>query len=388
MMADLDVSLLVAALRFARPGADALVTTICPNPETLLGGLLGQAPSAAQLTALQTVAAAVQSDLKDSGGAYLRFADAIAAPLTTMGEVTTAATALAGVLRPIAQAVGRVAAAAVAGAPAADVGMQSLLRASLVAAASTFGGLVTQLGLPPADATVESAVTVAGTLVMYTLGNAESRGVSDAELFSLHDSRFDGSFDWTDPASLKVKLATGLRVGVTSDGFVQTLLGNKGTVDTKVTVTVDAPKGLILGEGTRHRLAIPGKLDLAGYVQLGDLALVLPEASELAGGSARPGFQVVATLTGALGPVHAVVDGIGIALTVDPDAVQSGAPEQAKLSPLPPIGAGLSISAGIVHGGGYLMHSGTEYGGALDPQSARSRSRPSASSALNRSPSS
>ena len=33
-MADLDVSLLVAALRFARPGADALVTTICPDPLT------------------------------------------------------------------------------------------------------------------------------------------------------------------------------------------------------------------------------------------------------------------------------------------------------------------------------------------------------------------
>ena len=179
-----------------------------------------------------------------------------------MGEVTTAATALAGVLRPVARAVGRW--RPCTGVPAVDAGMQSLLRASLAAARSEFGGLVTQLGLPPAAATVESAMTVAGTLVMYTLGNAESRGVTDAGLFSLHDSRFDGSFDWTDPASLKVKLATGLRVGVTSDGFVQTLLGNKGTVDTKVTVTVDAPKGLILGEGTRHRLAIPGKLNLAG----------------------------------------------------------------------------------------------------------------------------
>jgi hypothetical protein len=134
----------------------------------------------------------------------------------------------------------------------------------------------------------------------------------------LHDSRFDGFFDWTKPTSLKVKLVTGLRVGVTSDGFVQTLLGNKGTVDTRVTVTVDADKGLVLGDGTRHRLAIPGKLDLAGYVQLGDLALAVPVASELAGGSGRPGFHVVATLTGALGPVHAVVDGIGIALSSTP----------------------------------------------------------------------
>lgn len=365
MMADLDVSLLVAALRFAQPGADALVTTICPDPETLLGGLLGQAPSATQLTALQTVSGAVQHDLTTAETARAQFAIAVAAPPVTLGDVTTAATALAGVLRPVAQAAGQVA-TAVAGAPTVDAGMQSLLRASLAAAASHFGGLVTQLGLPPAAATVDSALTVAGTLVMFTLGNAESRGVRDAGLFSLHDSRFDGSFDWTDPASLKVRLATGLRVGVTSDGFVQTLLGNKGTVDTKVTVTVDAPKGLILGEGTRHRLAIPGQLNLAGFVQLGDLALVLPEASELAGGSARPGFQVVATLTGALGPVHAVVDGAGIALTVDPDAVESGAAEPASLSALPPIGAGLEISAGIVHGGGYLMHSGTEYGGALD----------------------
>ena len=183
-MADLDVSLLVAALRFARPGADALVTTICPDPATMLGGLLGQPPSATQLTALQTVSGAVQSDLDAGRDASARFAVAVAAPPATMGEVTTAATALAGVLQPVAQAVGRVA-AAVAGAPAVDVGMQSLLRASLTAARSDFGGLVTQLGLPPASAKVDSAITVAGTLVMFTLGNAESRGVTNAELFSL-----------------------------------------------------------------------------------------------------------------------------------------------------------------------------------------------------------
>ena len=364
-MTDLDVALLGAALRFARPGADALVTTVCPDPATLLAGLLGQAPSASQLNDLQSVSGDVQSALTAAGAARDQFDGAIATSPTTIGEVTAAATALAGVLEPIARAAGRVA-TAVAGAPAADVGMQSLLRASLVAAASNFGGLVTQLGLPPTGATVESAITVAGTLIMCTLGNAQSRGVSDAELFSLHDSRFDGFFDWTKPTSLKVKLATGLRVGVTSDGFVQTLLGNKGTVDTRVTVTVDADNGLILGDNTRHRLAIPGTLNLAGYVQLGDLALAVPEASELSGGSDRPGFQVVATLTGKLGPVHAVVDGIGIALVVHPDIVENGGPTPAEPTALAPIGAGLSISAGVVHGGGYLMHSGSEYGGALD----------------------
>ena len=62
-MTDLDVSLLVAALRFARPGADQLVTTVCSDPETMLRSLLGQTPSATQLTALDAVSGAVQSDL-------------------------------------------------------------------------------------------------------------------------------------------------------------------------------------------------------------------------------------------------------------------------------------------------------------------------------------
>ncbi len=364
-MANLDVSVLGAALRFVHPGTDALVATICADPAGLLAGVLGQAPSAAQLTSLQTVSAGVQTDLDAAGVARTQLTAALAAPLASTADVTTAATALAGVLTPLARAAGRVA-TAVSGAPAADLGMQALLRAALSSAGSAFGGLVTQLGLPPATGTVESSITVAATLVMCTLGNAQTRPVADAELFNLHDSRFDGFFDWTNPASLKVKLATGLLVGVTADSFVRTLLGNKGIVDTKVTVTIDVPKGIRLGDGTSHRLAIPGKLDLEGVVQLGDLALVVPDPSELSGSSDRPGFQVVATLKGALGPVKAVVDGLGISLIVDPAALDSGAAEPATLVALPPIGAGLSINAGVVHGGGYIMHTGHEYGGALD----------------------
>jgi hypothetical protein len=144
----------------------------------LLAGLFGQHPSASQLNDLQAVSGAVQSDLAAAGAARLQFDGAMATPPATSVDVTAAATALAGVLQPIAQAVGRVG-TVVAGAPAADVGMQSLLRASLTAAASNFGGLVTQPGLPPPAATVESAVTVAGTLVMCMLGNAQSRGVSE-----------------------------------------------------------------------------------------------------------------------------------------------------------------------------------------------------------------
>jgi hypothetical protein len=362
-MTDLDVSLLVAAMRFAGRGVDALVTTVCPDPATMLEGILGHAPSAEQVTALQGIQSQVQLDLDAATTARGQLDTGMAAVPASLSEVTAVAAALAEVLRRVATAAGRIA-TAVTDAPGPDAAMQSLLRESL--AASTFGGLVTQLGLPAAGADVGSALTVAGTLVMCTVGNADERGIGDAELFSLHDSRFDGFFDWTSPTSLKLKLATGLRVGVTPDDFVHTLLGNKGTVDTRVTVTVDAVKGIVLGEGTRHRLAIPGQINLAGYVQLSDLALVLPEPGELSGGADRPGFQVVATLTGALGPVKAVVDGVGVALVVDSDAVEAGAAEPALLTVLPPIGAGLSINAGVVHGGGYVMHSGTEYGGALD----------------------
>src|SRR6266567_2863935 len=99
-MSDLDVSVLASVLRFVHPGADALISTICVDPPGLLAGVLGQAPSAAQLASLQTVSAGVQTDLDAAGLARAQLTTALASPLASTADVTTAATALAGVLQP------------------------------------------------------------------------------------------------------------------------------------------------------------------------------------------------------------------------------------------------------------------------------------------------
>jgi hypothetical protein len=109
----------------------------------------------------------------------------------------------------------------------------------------------------------------------------------------------------------------------------------------------------------------PGTLNL-DLAELRDFTVTLPDADELASGSARPGIELTASIAGALGPIKAVVDGFGVALALDAGLVAAGSPGAAQLVAVPPTGAGLSANAGLVHGGGYIMHRGDEYGGALD----------------------
>jgi hypothetical protein len=77
--------------------------------------------------------------------------------------------------------------------------------------------------------------------------------------------------------------------------------------------------------------------------------------------------EISASVGLSLGPVHAVVDRVGLttALTFPPGGGNLG-PADVGVSIKPPSGAGIVIDAGVVTGGGFLEHTGDEYGGALD----------------------
>lgn len=66
-----------------------------------------------------------------------------------------------------------------------------------------------------------------------------SPALESAATSSLSDSGLDASFDRNDASSLRMTLQSSLPVGVAADGLVQLLLGGRGKVDTKLTITVD-----------------------------------------------------------------------------------------------------------------------------------------------------
>jgi hypothetical protein len=363
-MPDLDAALIDATLEFASRRLDALQQQIAPDPTALLTALLGHPPTPEQLTALQGVPA-VQTHLTGAAGHAAALRNGVATAPENLAAAASMAAELVGALSETAAAVDAVA-GAVSGAPATAPGMQNLLRQAITRLGEGFGGLVSQLGLPGGGAQASTALSVAGTVVTYKLTNAATRTVADPIPLSLHDSSFTARLDWTDATSLKLTLDTGVRAGIAADGFVQKLVPPSASVDAPISVTADTVNGVTLGAGSKHRVSIPqAKLDLPG-IQLHDVRLELPDASELSGMGGPPGFAILGSLSGQLGPVSAVIDGAGIAVVVDPNAVAGGAASPASPAVRPPDGAGLDVNAGVVHGGGYLSVHDGQYGGALD----------------------
>jgi hypothetical protein len=140
------------------------------------------------------VTAQAQSHLDTANTALTALQTASFPPPTALSDLSTATQPLATLLRQTADAAGvGVVIGAVTGLPAINDAMQRLVKAVGSAGGNGFGGLVTDLGLPAAGATVESSLTVAGSLVMCTLGNATRRSVGGGDVFALSDSRLDAS---------------------------------------------------------------------------------------------------------------------------------------------------------------------------------------------------
>src|SRR5262249_3407957 len=136
-----------------------------------------------------------------------------------------------------------------------------------------------------------------------------------------------------------------------SDGFIATLLSG---VD--ITSTFDLGVGFSTDTGVYFQGSSALEIQLAQHLDLGPVEL---DALTLTIGVKDGKFPVGITtdIKADLGPLQAVVQGIGVSLDfelVDGNKGNLG-PLDLSASFVPPTGVGLSIDAGIISGGGYLL---------------------------------
>jgi hypothetical protein len=148
--------------------------------------------------------------------------------------------------------------------------------------------------------------------------------------------------------------------GGDGDGFIQEILSG---------LHVQAEAQLGLGMSLLSGFIVTGggklEIELSVHVDLGPISL---EALQLTLQPAADKFKLGAgvNLSANLGPLTAAVEGIGLQATLGFTQGNLG-PAQLDIAFLPPKGAGLSVNAGVVQGGGYLYFDPDrgEYAGAL-----------------------
>ncbi|MGW0658324.1 DUF6603 domain-containing protein [Streptodolium elevatio] len=135
----------------------------------------------------------------------------------------------------------------------------------------------------------------------------------------------------------------------TLDGLLSSVTGGRIVeVETDLELVWSSRTGLTLRGSGRMERTFPLHLEL-GPVRVGDLTV--------RGAADGDGLRLAATvdLTAALGPVSATVQQVGIALALHhtpDDGLLFGL--DAGFDLVPPLGAGLAVSAGPVNGGGHL----------------------------------
>ncbi len=152
----------------------------------------------------------------------------------------------------------------------------------------------------------------------------------------------------------------GLDLAGGGDVVLSSILGSASTVTADVDVT--ASRHGIRTHGTAGPISIPARAD-AGVAALDDLRLsVRPDGNRVA-------LTLTARLTGELGPLQALVDGLEASLSVDPAALLSAGAFPRLSAGAKVQGIGLSLDVGAARGGGYLARTdaggGSGYGGAL-----------------------
>lgn len=149
--------------------------------------------------------------------------------------------------------------------------------------------------------------------------------------------------------------------GADADGFISTLLPPSMSVDASVTIGFDSRAGVYFSGSSGLEIELPA------HVSLGPIEIESATISVNPSSSAIP-ISLGVTVDGNLGPLQAVVDDVGLTLSLS--FVKQGGnlgPVAAALAFKPPRGVGLSIDAGVVSGGGYLYIDTArgEYAGAL-----------------------
>lgn len=148
-----------------------------------------------------------------------------------------------------------------------------------------------------------------------------------------------------------------------SDGLLGTLLpGGGANVPFDLGLVLSSDRGLELRGGAGLDLALAPRLRL-GPVTVEAVRLAL----EADGGAVR--LRASGALGVRVGPVSVVVEGLGIHVTASfPEAGGSLGPLDLDAGLLPPSGAGITVDAAVIKGGGYLHFDPAkgEYAGTLE----------------------
>ena len=153
------------------------------------------------------------------------------------------------------------------------------------------------------------------------------------------------------------------------DGFITKIVGtNPIEIDFAGNLVWSSVKGLTFQGQLAFQIAIPLHLDI-GPIEITMLYLAL-QAGNMGGGASVEADLGVA-ITANLGPLVAVVDNIGVTVSVVPTTPPNKGilgNNDLQFGFKPPNGVGLSIDTGIITGGGYLYIDTAkgEYYGALE----------------------
>lgn len=155
--------------------------------------------------------------------------------------------------------------------------------------------------------------------------------------------------------------------GGDGDGFIRKVLPNEGVrIDLDLALGWSNRKGLYFRGGAGLEATLPVNIDLLGILRIPAVHLALQVGSP--GGEPGVRVTVATTVKLAIGPVTAVIERFGLDATLGfPAAGGNLAVADLSLGFQPPKGAGLSIDAGPVSGGGYLFFdtAAEQYGGIV-----------------------
>lgn len=148
------------------------------------------------------------------------------------------------------------------------------------------------------------------------------------------------------------------------DGFIAAVLPRDG-----FTLGADLSVGVSHRDGFSFRGSSTLEIRIPTHLALGPVEIQALTVSASPSADALP-VSLGATFRAALGPVKAVVEEIGLTarLSFRPDNDGNLGPVDLALGFKPPKGAGLTVDAGVVKGGGYLYFDPDrgEYAGALE----------------------
>jgi len=368
-MKDIQQALLDALLGFIRATLEQLVREARASAERLLVGLLPEgAPTPEQIqklaAKLEEAPNPIAQHLEAAGAAAGRFATAIddgvtretaeqalAELATALGEIEAAIDEVATVVQPVATV---------------STPLLAMVRGAIDEVGETAGGLLAELEVAAEDFKTANGIVQEGQVFTYEVSNPSERplpALSPAEL-RIRDSRLVASLDFgAVPPRLQATLTTGASVGLLSDSLVAALAaGAEVGAEVDLELTLDSAEGLTFGGGARQRISLPVKFEVPS-LDLRELGLELPQLPDP---ETKPAFELSGDLVGSLGPVTAVVQGAGVRIAIDTERLLAGEADLIEVAVRAPHGAGLSLDAAAVSGGGLLARSGTEYSGALE----------------------